>query len=144
MLVLAIVAALVVGGWFLWHWWKAYQAQGGGNLGLGTNLNSVAPELVGGSSGPQVQPAVSLPVNITLQETVASAQPPAATFSPLDAIPSNPLSNPESMGAAPDMPGIMTEDTSNDTPLVKQQPTVKTERKRDHRKTRRTSRDDDD
>lgn len=41
--------------------------------GLGTNLNSVAPELVGGSSGPSLGPAVSLPITISLTQPGGSA-----------------------------------------------------------------------
>lgn len=44
--------------------------------GGSTDLNSVAPELVGGSSGPTVNPAVQLPVNITLTEQAANAPKP--------------------------------------------------------------------
>lgn len=44
--------------------------------GGSTDLNSVAPELVGGSSGPTVGPAVQLPVNITLTEQAANAPKP--------------------------------------------------------------------
>lgn len=137
---LAIVAALAIGGWFLWHWWQAYQAQGGGNLGLGTNLNSVAPELVGGSAGPQVQPAVSLPVNITLSESVASAQPPATTMEGISAAPDNPLTSGAVTGNG--NMGTMSEDTSMDVPLMKQAKPRVTERKTDHRKERRTDRKD--
>lgn len=112
---LLILVALAVGVWFLWKWWKNYQAQGGGAPQLGTNLNSIAPELVGGSSGPQVQPAVSLPVNITLTETVASAQPPAQVMQPSNATTDNALSmaNPTA-GATSTVP----EDSSQQTPLV--------------------------
>lgn len=113
---LLILVALAVGAWFLWKWWKNYQAQGGGAPQLGTNLNSIAPELVGGSSGPQVQPAVSLPVNITLTETVASAQPPAEVMQPSNATTDNALSmaNPTA-GATSTVP----EDSSMQTPLIK-------------------------
>lgn len=125
-LTVAIVGALAVGGYFLWQWWKGYQAQGGGNLGLGTNLNSVAPELVGGSAGPTVQPAVSLPVNITLSEQVASAQPPAEAMQPVSAAPDNPLTSAavSGEGAMSSMP----EDSSNEVPLMKATPSDRADR----------------
>lgn len=140
MITLAIVGALAVGGYFLWQWWKAYQAQGGGNLGLGTNLNSVAPELVGGSSGPQVQPAVSLPVNITLTESVASAQPPAVTMEGISAAPDNPLTSGAITGNG--NMGTMSEDTSMDVPLMKQPPVKRAEHKDVEHKHRRTDKRD--
>ena len=67
-----IIVGVVAGGYLLWSLWKNHQAQGSANgVATGTNLNSVAPELVGGSAGPNVGPAVSLPVNITLTEQAA-------------------------------------------------------------------------
>jgi len=71
-IILAVVA-LAVAGYLAWRWYQNRQAaQDGSPTGaLGTNLNSVAPELVGGSAGPSVGPAVSLPVNITLTEQAA-------------------------------------------------------------------------
>lgn len=67
------VAAAAIAAYFLYRWWQNRQAgQVNSPTGaLGTNLNSVAPELVGGSSGPSVGPAVSLPVNITLTSQAA-------------------------------------------------------------------------
>lgn len=74
---LLIVGALAVAAYLGYRWMKSRQA---GNAspdsptgGLGTNLNSVAPELVGGSTGPAVGPALSTPINITLTEQVAPA-----------------------------------------------------------------------
>src|SRR5215469_13487691 len=52
--------------------------------GGSTNLNSVAPELVGGPSGPDVTPQVSLPVNITLT-TTETAPPPQLTGPEMEA-----------------------------------------------------------
>lgn len=73
--VTVIVLAVAVAAYLGWRWYQNRQAQQGANgmneSGLGTNLNSVAPELVGGSSGPTAGPAVSMPLNITLQETAA-------------------------------------------------------------------------
>lgn len=68
--ILLIVAAVAVAGYLGWRWWQGRKAAGGDTSSptgsFGTNLNSVAPELVGGSSGPTAGPAVDLPVNITL------------------------------------------------------------------------------
>lgn len=57
--------------------YRYIQHRGGTDSGsgpLGTNLNSVAPELIGGSSGPSQGPAVDVPVNITLTTTDTSQQ----------------------------------------------------------------------
>ena len=115
---LLIVAAVVIGGWFLLKWWKGYQKQGGGNLGqLGTNLNSIAPELVGGSSGPAVAPNVEVPVTITLSETTSKTEKPDTDMIPLPPT-SNPigLSNPTGNGMGWSQ---MPEDAANQTPLIK-------------------------
>lgn len=73
------VVVLAVAAYFGYRWWKGRQDQGNAESptgGLGTNLNSVAPELVGGSSGPEVGPAVSMPLNITLAAPANPAPPP--------------------------------------------------------------------
>lgn len=69
-----ILAVVAVAGYMVYRYYKNKQAGGADNSptgSLGTNLNSVAPELVGGSAGPAVGPAVSMPLNITLTEQVA-------------------------------------------------------------------------
>lgn len=69
-----IVAAIAVAAFLAWRFISGRKSAGNGNAvapGGSTDLNSVAPELVGGSSGPSVGPAVQLPVNITLQENTA-------------------------------------------------------------------------
>jgi hypothetical protein len=69
-----IIGAVAVAGYFAWRWWQGRQSGTPGTSptgSFGTNLNSVAPELVGGSTGPSVGPALSTPVNITLNEQVA-------------------------------------------------------------------------
>lgn len=61
-----IVGVAAVAVYFIYRY---IQNRGGTETGtgaLGSNLNSVAPELVGGSAGPTQGPAVSVPVNITL------------------------------------------------------------------------------
>lgn len=72
------VAGLALAAYFAYRWWQHRQAgQDSSPTGsLGTNLNSVAPELVGGSSGPSVGPAVSMPLNITLSQP----QPPSSVM----------------------------------------------------------------
>lgn len=73
-----IVIGLAVVAYFVWRWWSNRQSSNGDNVAPGgsTDLNSVAPELVGGSSGPAIGPAVSLPVNITLTEQADTAPKP--------------------------------------------------------------------
>ena len=72
---LLIVAGFAVAAYFAYRWYQNRQAsQGGSPTGsTGTNLNSVAPELIGGSTGPSVGPALSAPINITLNNTESSA-----------------------------------------------------------------------
>lgn len=74
---LLMVGVLAVGAWFAWRYYQNYKAgqTGGGVPQLGTNLNSIAPFLVGGSSGPAVAPAVNTPVNITITEQGGSKMP---------------------------------------------------------------------
>jgi hypothetical protein len=74
---LLLLGALAVAAYLAYRWYESKKAAaaGGSPTGaLGTNLNSVAPELIGGSSGPSVGPALSAPVNITLSETVTPDQ----------------------------------------------------------------------
>lgn len=71
-----IVAVVAVGAYLAWRWYRNRQEnQSGSPTGsLGANLNSVAPELVGGSSGPSAGPAVAMPLNITLTEAAPAPQ----------------------------------------------------------------------
>lgn len=75
MKILLIAGAVAIAAFLAYRWYKNQQANAGGpgspTGGLGSNLNSVAPELVGGSTGPAVGPALSAPVNITLNEQIA-------------------------------------------------------------------------
>lgn len=70
-----IIGVLAVGAYFFYRWYKNRQAATGTGQGavsqLGSNLNSLAPELVGGSSGPSSGPQVTMPVTITLTEPPA-------------------------------------------------------------------------
>jgi len=90
------VAVLAVGAYLVYRWYQNRQAQTSGQSAisqLGSNLNSMAPELVGGSSGPTSGPQVTMPVTITLtdsrtkQPEMASSQPVIGASSP----PDNPL-----------------------------------------------------
>ena len=51
MRVILILIAVAVAGYLAYRWWQNRQGNSTGS-GLGANLNSAAPELVGGSSGP--------------------------------------------------------------------------------------------
>lgn len=132
---LALIAALVVGaGYFAFRWWQNRNASPSagsvsnlttsGGLTLGTNLNSKAPNLVGGTSaaGPNVGPAVELPVNVTMNSTVQSAEKPSGAnpfqgmggdFQPTKALPTTaPVNNPLQNGPDANSPtpvGVMPE-----------------------------------
>ena len=73
LMVLVGLAALGVAAYVGYRWWQARQGNEVG--GLGTNLNSIAPELIGGSTGPSVGPAVNTPISITLNEAANSTAP---------------------------------------------------------------------
>lgn len=67
-----IVAVVAVAGYLVYrHFRNSDNGSASPTGSLGSNLNSVAPELVGGSTGPSVGPAVTMPLQITLNETVA-------------------------------------------------------------------------
>lgn len=86
--IIAGVAAVAV--FLAWRWWQQYQAAQPGGGQLGTNLNSIAPELVGGSQGPTAQPAFNVPVNITVS---SSSPPPEAPDRGDQMISANPTSS---------------------------------------------------
>lgn len=48
-----LIAVAVAGAVYLIYKWYVGRQSGGGGTQLGTNLNSIAPELIGGSTGPQ-------------------------------------------------------------------------------------------
>jgi hypothetical protein len=118
-----MVGVLAVGAWFAWRYYQNYKAgqTGGGVPQLGSNLNSVAPFLVGGSSGPAVSPAVNTPVNITITETGGATFPdrdsginvPNTPMIPTAAT-NNPLENANTIGA-----DTMQDDTADKAPLIK-------------------------
>lgn len=73
-----IIGGIAVAAYLIYRWWQNRNS-GGGTGTLGTNLNSVAPELIAGSSGPNsglTQNPPSITVNYPSQITT-SAQPQA-------------------------------------------------------------------
>ena len=48
--IILIVGAVAIAGYLAYRWWQNRSSGSGGSLGA--NLNSAAPELVGGSTGP--------------------------------------------------------------------------------------------
>jgi hypothetical protein len=70
-----VVGAAAIAAWLAWRWYQQRQASTPGGGQLGTNLNSIAPFLVGGSSGPTAQPAVNVPVNINYTESSPAPLP---------------------------------------------------------------------
>lgn len=120
---LIILAVLAGGGYLAWRWYANYRAgqAGGGVPQLGTNLNSVAPELVGGSSGPAVAPAANIPVSITITDS-RSTQMPETPNTPM--LPVNQPTNNQLNAANDDSGSDMPEDAATVTPLVKQGPKV--------------------
>jgi len=103
---LILLAVLVIGGFLVMRWYenkKAAEANNNGqanNLGpTGSNLNSIAPELVGGSTGPSIGPAMSVPIDIT----VTSSAPPAAANPIGDMNPVQPVGWNAMQGQSPSM-----------------------------------------
>lgn len=73
---LFILAGVAVVAYLAYRWYKSRAASSGASGGgLGSNLNSVAPELVAGSTGPNTTagPAVDMPITITYSESDQSA-----------------------------------------------------------------------
>lgn len=87
-----LLAGLAVAGYLAWRWYQQRQASTPGGGQLGTNLNSIAPYLVGGSSGPTAQPAVNVPVNINYTES-SPAPPPETPDSDDLMVPANATSS---------------------------------------------------
>jgi hypothetical protein len=125
---LLMVGVLAVGAWFAWRYYQNYKAgqTGSGVPQLGTNLNSIAPFLVGGSSGPAVAPAVNTPVNITITESSVSkmpdisrgSNPTGPVFPGTPMMPARDTDNQlETANSAP--ADTMQEDTAEKVPLIK-------------------------
>lgn len=116
---LILLAVLAGGGYLAWRWYSNYRAgQAGGVPQLGTNLNSVAPELVGGSSGPAVAPAANIPVNITITDNRSSQREmPETPNTPM--FPANTPPNNQLNAANEDSGSDMPEDAATVQPLVK-------------------------
>lgn len=122
---LILVVVLAGGAYLAWRFYQNYKAgQTGGVPQLGTNLNSIAPELVGGSAGPSVAPVISTPVNVTITQDTRAQMPdtPNVTMIPAGSSDNSPLgadiNNP--LGAAnADTGGSMPVDSATVEPLVK-------------------------
>lgn len=72
--VILIVAAVAIAAYLAYRWYKV--KQGGQNpQGLGSNLNSPAPEL---NAAPSVGPAVAVPVTISISHANTEAPPEEA------------------------------------------------------------------
>jgi len=148
---LILVAVLAGGAYLAWRFYQNYKTGqlSGGVPQLGTNLNSVAPELVGGSAGPSVAPVVNTPVNVTITQDTRSTMPetpntpmiPAGSSdsAPMGADTNNPVSN-----ATADAGGSMPEDAATVEPLVKQSQAVMNGSGDHDRSTRRHHRRDRD
>jgi hypothetical protein len=84
------VAVAAVAAYLAYRWYqnkKSTAGQQGTSASLGSNLNSEAPELIGGSqaAGTQVQPVLSVPVDVSISES--SSLPPETSANPV--VPSN-------------------------------------------------------
>lgn len=82
--IVLIVAALAVAAYLVYRWYVNRQSGSANNTsGLGSNLNSVAPELVGGSSGPDSglnYYGGTTTVNLSMPQTTgAQSGPPASS-----------------------------------------------------------------
>lgn len=72
------LAVIAVAAYLGYRWWRGRQGGGGGaGAGLGSNLNSVAPELIGGSAGPDSAPAYTAPT-VNVNEVIQPGPPPQA------------------------------------------------------------------
>lgn len=83
---LLIFGLIAVAAFLAWRMFEGYRASAGSSdsnapESLGTNLNSTAPELVGGSQGPEAGPAVQMPLTINLT-TTDTAPPPDGSGPP--------------------------------------------------------------
>lgn len=119
MRMILLVAAAAVAGYFLIRWYEGRQSAQYGNTqggaGLGSNLNSVAPELIGGSTGPSIGPALSTPVtiNVTSSAPPESANPVGSMVSANNVVPSSlALANPENSATGAQASAPQSEDMS--------------------------------
>ena len=74
------VGAAAIAVYFLYRYIQNRGGTESGSGALGTNLNSVAPELIGGSSGPSQGPAVDVPVTINVTDTSSTGSPDSDAF----------------------------------------------------------------
>lgn len=91
--VIAVLAYLAI------RWYENQKSSQLGNTqggaAEGTNLNSIAPELVGGSTGPSIGPALSTPITIN----VTSSEPKSPAANPVAAMASGTVVGPVDAGA---------------------------------------------
>lgn len=111
---LLIVGAVAVAAFIIWRIYSARKAATGAQSptgSFGSNLNSIAPELVAGSSGPSSGPTVSLPVTINV--TGGERDGDKGTMFPLNNTTISPL------GVNPPVPQLssMGDDTSMESPM---------------------------
>jgi len=104
-IVIGITAVIVI-GYVGWRWWQARQSGNSPTASFGTNLNSVAPEMVGGSSGPAVAPAVNTPINITVTESTA-APPEMNGANEMQGVNARTPNNPMTRQADSVIPGVV-------------------------------------
>lgn len=92
-IILAVVVAAAAAAYFGYRYFVLSRQQEGQNpQGLGSNLNSPAPQ-IGAAAAPSVGPAVEIPVSISIahsasEEPEAAANPYRRMISDPDAIPS--------------------------------------------------------
>lgn len=100
---LLVAAGVAVVAYVAYRWYQANASSNSPTGSLGTNLNSVAPELVGGSAGPSVGPAFNMPVNVTYtQSSSKSAEMPDTSMLGVNAATGNNLTD-----TSADQPGSM-------------------------------------
>lgn len=118
---LLIVALAAAGIYLAIRWYEnrkaAENGTAQGGAGLGTNLNSVAPELIGGSTGPSIGPALSTPITInvtsSMPDTSQGANPVGAMVSRNNVTPSPlALANPDNAATGAQSAAPVPEDQS--------------------------------
>ena len=87
--IVLIVGVAAVAVYLLYRYISKRGNEGTGSGPLGTNLNSVAPELIGGSSGPSQGPAVDVPVTINVTDTSSESTSKPSTNAPIRYRPAN-------------------------------------------------------
>lgn len=118
---IAIIVAGVIAVYLGIRWYENRKAAQEGNTqggaGLGSNLNSVAPELIGGSTGPSIGPALSTPITINvtspMPDTSLGANPVGSMVSSNNVVPSAlALANPDNSATGAQDAAPVPEDAS--------------------------------